>query len=65
MVTEALVQRMTALVPYFEIPIFGGPVVLDSWTALVLLGFVVGLEITRARAIRLGLRSRTSSTVQW
>ena len=56
MVTEALVQRMTALVPYFEIPIFEwGPVVLDSWTALVLLGFVVGLEITRARAIRLGL----------
>lgn len=47
---------MTALIPYFEIPIFEwGPVVLDSWTALVLAGFVIGLEITRARAIRLGL----------
>jgi phosphatidylglycerol:prolipoprotein diacylglycerol transferase len=53
---EPLGHRMTALIPYFQIPILEwGPVVLDSWTALVLTGFVIGLEITRARAIRLGL----------
>ena len=50
---------MRALIPYFEIPILDwGPIVLDSWTALVMMGFVVGLEITRARAIRLGLDVR-------
>ena len=50
---------MQALIPYFEIPIFEwGPIVLDSWTALVLTGFVIGLEITRARAIKLGLDVR-------
>lgn len=50
---------MQALIPYFEIPIFEwGPVVLDSWTALVLTGFIIGLEITRARAIRMGLDVR-------
>ena len=50
---------MKALIPYFQIPIFEwGPIVLDSWTALVLFGFIVGLEITRARAIRLGLDVR-------
>jgi phosphatidylglycerol:prolipoprotein diacylglycerol transferase len=50
---------MQALIPYVEIPIFEwGPLVLDSWTALVLLGFIIGLEITRARAIRLGLDVR-------
>ncbi len=50
---------MRALIPYFEIPIFDwGPIVLDSWTALVMMGFIVGLEITRARAIRLGLDVR-------
>ena len=50
-------NRMKAMIPYFEIPIFEkGPIVLDSWTALVLIGFVIGLEIVRARAIRLGLQ---------
>ena len=50
---------MQALIPYFEIPILDwGPIVLDSWTALVMTGFIVGLEITRARAIRMGLDVR-------
>jgi phosphatidylglycerol:prolipoprotein diacylglycerol transferase len=50
---------MQALIPYLDIPIFEwGPLVLDSWTGLVLLGFIIGLEITRARAIRLGLDVR-------
>jgi len=48
---------MRALVPYFETPIWElGPATLDSWTALVLIGFMVGLEITRARGIRIGLK---------
>jgi len=50
---------MRALVPYVDIPIFEyGPLVLDSWTALVLLGFIVGLELSRARGIKLGLDVR-------
>ena len=50
---------MQALIPYFEIPIFEwGPIVLDSWTGLVMLGFIIGLEITRARAIKMGLDVR-------
>jgi phosphatidylglycerol:prolipoprotein diacylglycerol transferase len=48
---------MHALVPYYETPIWEmGPITLDSWTALVLIGFMVGLEISRARGIRKGLR---------
>ena len=44
---------MQALIPYFEIPIFEwGPVVLDSWTALVMLGFIIGLEITKKVKLR-------------
>lgn len=47
---------MLALVPYFGPPvynIFG--IALDSWSLLVSLGFILGLEVARARAIRLGL----------
>lgn len=47
---------MLALIPYFSIPLMElGPLVLDSWAILVSLGFIVGLEISRARGIRLGL----------
>lgn len=50
---------MLALIPYYEIPIFEwGPIVLDSWTAFVLIGFVLGLEISRARGIRKGIDVR-------
>ena len=47
---------MLALIPYFGPPvynIFG--IALDSWSLLVSLGFILGLEVARARAIRLGL----------
>jgi len=47
---------MLALIPYFSIPLMElGPLVLDSWAILVSLGFIAGLEICRARGIRLGL----------
>jgi len=47
---------MHALIPYFSIPTYEiGPVVLDAWTLLVMTGFVVGLEVARARGIKLGL----------
>ena len=47
---------MLALIPYFGPPvynIFG--IALDSWSLLVSLGFILGLEVARARAIQLGL----------
>jgi phosphatidylglycerol:prolipoprotein diacylglycerol transferase len=48
---------MHALIPYYETPIWEwGPITLDAWTALVLIGFMVGLEIARSRGIKLGLR---------
>jgi len=47
---------MLALIPYFYIPIVEfGPLVLDSWAILVSYGFIFGLEVGRARGIRLGL----------
>ncbi len=48
---------MRPLIPYVDIPVYEiGPVVLDSWTILVLTSFVVGLEISRSRGIKLGLK---------
>ena len=50
---------MLAVIPYFQIPLYKlGPIELDSWALLVSLGFVIGLEIARARGIRLGLDVR-------
>ena len=46
---------MGPLIPYFDTPIYElGPLVLDPWAALVCFGFILGLEISRARGIRLG-----------
>jgi len=46
---------MLALIPYFTIPIVEvGPIVLDSWAILVSLGFIFGLEVCRARGIKMG-----------
>ena len=47
---------MLALVPYFPPPVFnlfGIP--LDSWSLLVSLGFIIGIEFARARAKQLGI----------
>lgn len=51
---------MFALIPYFQIPHyepFEG-LVLDSWAVLVAIAFIVGMEVARARGIRLGLEVR-------
>ena len=48
---------MLGLIPFFPPPVFnllGLP--LDSWSLLVALGFIFGMEISRARAIRLGIQ---------
>ena len=48
-----------ALIPYIQIPIVNlGPLVLDPWAVMVCIGFILGLEVTRARGIRLGLDVR-------
>jgi phosphatidylglycerol:prolipoprotein diacylglycerol transferase len=47
---------MLALIPYFPAPVFhlfGIP--LDSWSLLVSLGFIIGIEFARARAKQLGI----------
>lgn len=55
---------MFAAIPYFEIPVYNlpipglGTVPIDPWATLVCIGFVVGLEVARTRAIKLGLDVR-------
>lgn len=47
------------MIPYFQIPVYKlGPIPLDPWGTLVCIGFVVGLEVARARGIRAGLDVR-------
>jgi phosphatidylglycerol---prolipoprotein diacylglyceryl transferase len=51
-------------IPYFELPVYHldipgiGDLPLDPWATLVCIGFVLGLELGRARAIKLGLDVR-------
>lgn len=63
------VSALAAMVVYAAIPFFGldvytlpvpgvGDLPLDPWAILVALGFIVGLEISRSRAIKLGLDVR-------
>lgn len=55
---------MIAAIPYFAVPLeqFTLPVIgavpLDPWATLVCIGFVVGLEVARARGIRQGFDTR-------
>lgn len=54
---------MIAAIPYFELRVYqpeilGTTMPIDPWAVLVCLGFVVGLEVARARAIKLGLEVR-------
>jgi len=45
------------VIPYIEIPVHKiGPIPLDPWGTLVCIGFVVGLEMARARGIKTGLQ---------
>lgn len=48
-----------ALIPYLQLPVYDlGPIPLDPWGILVTIGFMTGLEVARARGIRLGLDVR-------
>lgn len=48
-----------ALIPYFSVPTLElGPLVLDSWAALVAIGFLVGMEVVRARGLRKGIEPK-------
>ncbi len=53
-----------ASIPFFQLPVYDlaipglGNLPVDPWATLVMIGFVVGLEIGRARTIRLGLDVR-------
>ncbi|MCA9573035.1 MAG: prolipoprotein diacylglyceryl transferase, partial [Myxococcales bacterium] len=54
---------MLAVIPYFALRVYrpeilGTELPLDPWAILVCIGFVVGLEVARARAIRFGLDVR-------
>jgi phosphatidylglycerol:prolipoprotein diacylglycerol transferase len=55
---------MLAAIPYFVLQVWNvqipglGTIPIDPWATLVCVGFVVGLEIARHRAIRLGLEVR-------
>jgi phosphatidylglycerol:prolipoprotein diacylglycerol transferase len=55
---------LLAAIPFFELRVYDlaipgvGVVPIDPWATLVCIGFVVGLEIARSRAIRLGLDVR-------
>lgn len=44
------------MIPSFDLPVYHiGPVPLDPWGILVTVGFMVGLEVARARGLKLGL----------
>lgn len=55
---------LLAAIPYFELAVRNvdipgvGAVPIDPWATLVCIGFVVGLEVARHRAIKLGLEVR-------
>lgn len=47
------------MIPYISLPVYQlGPIPIDPWGTLVCIGFVLGLEVARARGIRLGLDVR-------
>jgi phosphatidylglycerol:prolipoprotein diacylglycerol transferase len=48
-----------AFIPYYHLPVWElGPIPIDPWATLVCIGFVVGLEVARARGLRTGLQVR-------
>ncbi|MEN0066711.1 MAG: prolipoprotein diacylglyceryl transferase family protein [Myxococcota bacterium] len=54
---------MIAAIPFFQLSVynldlFGFSLPFDPWATLVCIGFVVGLEVARARGIKLGLDTR-------
>jgi phosphatidylglycerol:prolipoprotein diacylglycerol transferase len=55
---------MLAAIPFFELRVYNldvpglGVIPIDPWATLVCVGFVLGLELARSRAIKLGLDVR-------
>lgn len=60
----AVIGPLFAAIPFFGLDVYNlevpgvGVLPLDPWAILVALGFIIGLEISRNRAIRLGLDVR-------
>ena len=47
------------MIPYIELPVYQlGPIPIDPWGTLVCIGFILGLEMARARGIKTGLDVR-------
>ncbi len=47
------------MIPYYRIPVIDlGPIPIDPWATFTCIGFVVGMEMARARGRRLGLDVR-------
>ncbi|HNH50228.1 MAG TPA: prolipoprotein diacylglyceryl transferase, partial [Myxococcota bacterium] len=47
------------MIPDITLPVYNlGPIPIDPWGTLVCIGFVLGLEVARARGLRLGLDVR-------
>lgn len=47
------------MIPYISLPVYQlGPIPIDPWGTLVCIGFILGLEVARARGIKLGLDVR-------
>lgn len=47
------------MIPYVDLPVYHlGPLPIDPWGTLVCIGFILGLEVARARGIKLGLDVR-------
>lgn len=54
-----LLAQVKSVIPYFQIPIYNiGPIPLDPWGTMVCIGFMVGMEMARARGIKVGLDVR-------
>ncbi|MCO4743645.1 MAG: prolipoprotein diacylglyceryl transferase [Proteobacteria bacterium] len=50
---------MFAAIPFFQLGVYNlGPIPLDSWAILVIVGIIVGLEVARYRGLKLGMHPR-------
>ncbi|HJN75802.1 MAG TPA: prolipoprotein diacylglyceryl transferase family protein [Myxococcota bacterium] len=54
-----LPATLPVLIPWWEPAVYHlGPIPIDPWAVLVCIGFVVGMEVARARGISIGLDTR-------
>ena len=50
---------MVGVIPYYRVPVIDiGPIPIDPWATLVCVGFLVGMEVARARGLRQNLDVR-------